>query len=274
MKYWYYLREYFFPSGCAGCGIALLSPVDAYYGLCQKCRNYLVSVCNEVNTCKICGKPLITENNVCVVCRKSRTFELGTYNEWITKIKTFFPYAGKFQSVLGAYKFKKSLGVGNFLAYCLRINFGEFCMEFDNGNAYEKAAWVPVPPKPGKIKRQGWDQIEFLARLLEKEYKRFHRKKRCSIPEYSEENSGCKEPNPGLPVNRCLKRLHSRSQKELNREERGQNLKGRILCIKKPPEIAFLFDDVITTGATLNACAKALLEGGSRKVYGVCLFYD
>jgi len=107
---------------------------------------------------------------------------------------------------------------------------------------------VPVPPRPGKIRKQGWDQIEYLAGLLEKEH--------------------------GLPVTRCLKRLPSRTQKKLNREERGKNLKGRILCIKTPPRIAILFDDVITTGATLNACAASLIEGGAEKVYAVCLFYD
>ena len=75
-------------------------------------------------------------------------------------------------------------------------------------------------------------------------------------------------------MNRCLKRLPSRSQKELNREERGKNLKGRIFCVKTPPKTALLFDDVFTTGATLNACAAALLSGGAEKVYGLCLFYD
>ena len=256
MNYLYYLREFFFPNGCGGCGTALLNPDDTYYGLCGKCRNFLKSALNEDRNCKICGKPLITEKDLCLSCRKKTNDANSVYNDWISKIKVFFPYRGKFQKILGAYKFKKSLGVGNFLASCLCTGLKDLCPELLNLYTQKTAAWVPVPPKPGKIKKQGWDQIEFLAGLLEKEYKN--------------------PPKEGqlLPVMRCLKRLTSRSQKELNREERGLNLKGRILCVKKPPKIAFLFDDVITTGATLNACAKALLEGGTEVVYGVCLFYD
>ena len=32
-----------------------------------------------------------------------------------------------------------------------------------------------------------------------------------------------------------------------------------------------VLDDVITTGATISACAKALLEGGAVSVDGVCV---
>jgi ComF family protein len=151
-----------------------------------------------------------------------------------------------YRSVLGSYKFEKSLGTANFFGRFLTMAIKDFGME-DSGFSAE-TAWVPVPPRSGKIKKQGWDQIDHLARVLES-----------------------KSP---LKVCRCLERLPSRSQKELNREERKKNLEGRIRCIKKPPETAIIIDDVFTTGATINACAKALIKGGSKSVYGICLFYD
>ena len=245
MRNIFYLREYFFPHGCGGCGEALSTPLNAYYGLCDECREFLESELAVEGHCAICGKPLISEKETCLSCREKGSTGNGKYNEWLISMRSFFPYMGKFKRILGAYKFGKSLGIGNFFAHCLCKVPDEF------GN--ESTAWVPVPPRPGKIRKQGWDQVEYLAGLLEKAHKRSER---------------------GTPVYRCLKRLPSRNQKELNREERASNLKGRILCTKPPPKTAILFDDVITTGATLNACAAALLEAGAEKVYGVCLFFD
>ena len=246
----FYLREYFFPQGCGGCGEALLDSRDVFYGLCEDCRDLLTAMMTSEKHCGICGKPLITEKDTCLSCRERSSGNNENFNEWLVKVRTFFPYSGKFRKILGAYKFGKSLAVGNFLVSCLNSAIGSF------GDVLKDAAWVPVPPRPGKIKKQGWDQIEYLAGLLGKAYRRNRGKATC------------------LPVNRCLKRLPSRSQKELNKAERKTNLKGRILCVKQPPETAILFDDVITTGATLNACAAALLEQGAKRVFGVCLFYD
>ena len=255
----FYLREYLFPSGCGGCGEALLNGEDAYFGLCGNCRAVFESAFAGESRCEICGKPLISEKEACLSCRKNGALESGRYNERLIKLRTCFPYTGKFRLSLGAYKFGKSLGAGNFLA-------GFFLPAIEglglapNG----ETAWVPVPPRPGKIKKKGWDQIEYLAKLLGRNHRR----------EASHRRSGGSGPRYSFPVCRCLKRLPSRSQKELNREERGTNLKGRILCKKQPPRTAILFDDVMTTGATLDACAAALLEGGAEKVYGVCLFFD
>jgi predicted amidophosphoribosyltransferase len=93
-----------------------------------------------------------------------------------------------------------------------------------------------------------------------------------------------KAKNP--PVCRCLARLPSESQKELNREDRQNNLRKKIILKNagKPcagpggqttvPRRAVLFDDVYTTGSTMDACAEALKSGGAEKVYGICLFYD
>ena len=78
----------------------------------------------------------------------------------------------------------------------------------------------------------------------------------------------------GMAVNRCLKRLPSKSQKELGRENRRSNLKGRIVPVRQVPATVMLIDDVMTTGSTLDACAAALKEAGSQTVFGLCLFYD
>jgi len=237
----FYLREYFFPSGCGGCGEALLNCEEAYLGLCSSCRAIFESLYKNEKHCAYCGKLLISERDVCLSCRKNRAIENGRYSAHLVKLRCLFPYSGKYRSVLGSYKFEKSLGIGNFLSRFL-------ILALDGFELRRNTSWVPVPSRPGKIKTQGWDQIGYLAKLLDK-----------------------KSP---INVCRCLKRLPSRSQKELNRLERGINLKGRIKCIRQPPETAIIFDDVITTGATINECAEVLLNAGSKNVYGVCLFYD
>jgi predicted amidophosphoribosyltransferase len=128
--------------------------------------------------------------------------------------------------------------------------------------------WVPVPPRPGKIRRTGWDQAVSLAGRLDLLYRRNRSRLPLRMPPASEASYPC------LPVCRCLKRLPSKTQKELNREERKRNLKGRIIRIKEVPRRVLLFDDVITTGSTLDACAEILKEGGAERVYAVSLFYD
>jgi ComF family protein len=237
----FYLREYFFPSGCGGCGEALLGYEEANMGLCSSCRAIFESLYKNEKHCAYCGKVLISERDSCLSCRKNGAIENGRYGVHLEKLRCLFPYSGKYRSVLGSYKFEKSLGIGSFLSRFLILALGSLELA---GNT----AWVPVPPRPGKIKKQGWDQIGYLAKILEKE--------------------------SAFPVCRCLKRLPSRSQKELNRLERGINLKGRIKCIKQVPETAIVFDDVITTGATINECSEVLLNAGSKNVYGICLFYD
>ncbi len=73
-----------------------------------------------------------------------------------------------------------------------------------------------------------------------------------------------------LPVLPALAKIRSTSeQKELGGKERAKNIEG-VFVLKQPEvkdRIILLIDDVFTTGATANECAKVLLKGKAKEVY-------
>jgi predicted amidophosphoribosyltransferase len=109
---------------------------------------------------------------------------------------------------------------------------------------------VPVPPRPG---RRNTDSVELIARRLETLH--------------------------GVTVLRLLRRSGGSPQKALDFMARRENLRGRIRPSEStgglpiPPE-AIIIDDVFTTGATADACARALLELGCLAVSVVTLAVD
>lgn len=109
---------------------------------------------------------------------------------------------------------------------------------------------VPVPLHSARLRRRGFNQAALIASQM-----------------------------PGFPVIQALERKFStRPQIELKRSERQDNIKDAfgpssvIDEIKK--KTVFLVDDVATTGATLNACAKILKRHGAAHVFGVVLARD
>jgi ComF family protein len=108
-------------------------------------------------------------------------------------------------------------------------------------------AVVPVPSRPGL---RAPDAVELLARQLERRH--------------------------GIRVLRLLSRLPGPAQKSLSYAERLRNLQGRISVARGvlPSGTLVLLDDVFTTGATLDACTRALLAAGAARVDAVTLAVD
>ncbi len=74
----------------------------------------------------------------------------------------------------------------------------------------------------------------------------------------------------GWPVQSLLRRVRpSPSQVGLSTTLRRQNVQGIFLCKGMAPPYVLLVDDVATTGATLDACARALKEAGAGRVEGL-----
>jgi len=231
-------KNLLFPGMCVLCGGGLFEPEEIRLGLCLDCGSSFVPF--EGMKCGVCGKPLISEQGTCLPCRNNPEHSYDRL--WV-----LFPYTGKYRKLLTAYKFHKNLELASFFAK--KINELIACEPL-----LKDACIVPVPPRPGKIKHSGWDQVEHLVKKLVK------------IPVSSLKSE--------YPVSRCLKRRKSKAQKQLNRTDRLDNLKDRIYITGAVPKKAVIIDDVITTGSTMEVCARVLKNAGAEDIYGICLFYD
>jgi competence protein ComFC len=103
---------------------------------------------------------------------------------------------------------------------------------------------VPVPLFWWKKLKRGYNQAALLAEVVGDE---------CRIE-----------------VKHSLRRVkNTKTQTKLNEESRKENVSNAFEVndgmIKD--KIVLLIDDVLTTGATLNECARVLKEAGAKKVY-------
>jgi ComF family protein len=76
----------------------------------------------------------------------------------------------------------------------------------------------------------------------------------------------------GVPVLHALRRTRATvTQTDLPEADRHANVRGAFALRRRPPphSVLVVVDDVSTTGATLDACAQVLLDGGAGEVRGL-----
>jgi predicted amidophosphoribosyltransferase len=140
------------------------------------------------------------------------------------------PYEGIARDVVAALKFRARLPLAGRAAAVIAARAPAGLLE---------GTIVPVPPAPGRRRWRGFDAAEAIAAAL--------------------------SADTGLPLEPCLRRSQGRRQVGRPRSERLAS-PPRVRLAGPPPATAVLVDDVITTGATIGACAQALRSGGCDRV--------
>ena len=230
-----------FPETCILCGTVTFG-----IPLCRSCRNSLLeeaySSCNSSH-CKMCGKPLLSEDEVCLQCRTE-----NAPSKTLDGIRSVFPYLLRKKLLLYQWKIAGKRMLTPFFAECMEKVYTHY---------FNGLPIVPVPPRPGKIWKNGWDQTDNLSSV-------FRRKYGVEVIKYLERTSGLQQKKLGR-TERLMRSGQYKASKLLIRAARNTNQKNL-------PHHVVLLDDVMTTGSTLSCCATVLKSFGIEKVSALTLF--
>ncbi len=106
---------------------------------------------------------------------------------------------------------------------------------------------VPVPLHHSRLRSRGYNQSAKIAQVVARAL--------------------------GVPWGNVLSRTRATvSQVGLDAERRRENVAGAFACFHDLSDLSvILIDDVVTTGATLDACAVACRQAGAREVRAITL---
>ena len=238
---------------CAACGELLEHPTSG--PVCASCWRSILPLTPPV--CDRCGDPLPTWRAISVPLARCPRCRRG--NRQVDRARAVGGYDGALREIVHALKYEGRRSLAQPLAELMRIRGADMLTGAD---------WaVPVPLHPSRRRERGFNQAADLASHL------------------------------GVPVCPALRRHRAtRTQTELPAARRHANVRGAFAvalgsarghagapsaaaalgCRRGAPapvqksrlegSIVVLIDDVSTTGATLDACARVLKEAGVREV--------
>lgn len=222
----------------AGAVVNALYPEDITCNVCLEdltgeTRYRLCAKCLEEmpyvgdRICLSCGMPMDDEADYCLRCQNNeRSFKLN---------RSPFEYDGHAKEMIYGLKFNGR----KYLAFTL----GAFMADTFLSRKMDAEIAVFVPMTRAEEKKRGFNQSELLAQEVAE---------RLNLPL--------------LPA--LIKKKSTSEQKALTARERAQNLEGAFECVYSQVKgrKVLLIDDIFTTGATSNECAKTLLKAGAKEV--------
>lgn len=211
---------------CAACARPLDFPTQG--PVCAACWAAIVPMRPPI--CDSCGDSLPSWRTL--VPGDSRCAPCRQGPNHVVRGRAIGPYEGSLRAIVHALKYGGRRSLAGPLAALMRVHGGDVLAGAD--------VCVPVPLHRARQRSRGFNQASDLARHL------------------------------GLPVAIALRRVRrTPSQTDLPADERHANVRGAFRGarrIRVRGLVVVLVDDVSTTGATLDACARVLLDAGAREV--------
>ena len=203
---------------------------------CPTCREIIPFSKSCCLSCEasVCRLP----EDFCLHCNSRKCF-CTEKDEKLRHLTAPFIYSGAIKSAIAEYKFSREKGYADFFAGEL---FKSIMSSFPDAE-FDCVSFVPSDKE--MLRKRGFNQSELLSKRLARLMFIPH----CEL----------------LIKSRATLRQHY-----LSGEKRRQNPKGAFtLCENADVEnkTVLLCDDIKTTGSTLLACEKVLLEAGARDVY-------
>jgi ComF family protein len=212
---------------CAACGAPLDRPTEG--PVCAGCWQSILPLTPPL--CDACGDPLPTWRSISTSL--ARCPRCRRTRRQVDRSRAIGAYDGALRSIVHALKYDGRRSLARPLAALMRTRGSDLLEGID--------FVVAVPLHPSRQRERGFNQAADLARWL------------------------------GFPTCRALRRIRATSaQASLPAGRRHQNVRGAFALTRAARSlegrIVLLIDDVSTTGATLEACARVLKGGGVAEV--------
>lgn len=228
------IADAFYPRICPGCG-ELSDRPERY--LCWSCFSSIPLFTGDL--CDQCGSMItahVSHRFICSACRVDRPA--------FDRVRAAAHFTGGIRKQIHAFKYQNALWLkrdfADLLEGCLMAHFDIDAID----------AVLPVPLHPVRQRERTYNQSAILAGELARRLDR------------------------RLDTRSLIRIKQTGTQTRLHARERHKNMAHAFQVVR--PEwvrgrTLLVVDDVMTTGATLDACAKELKKAGARRVWGIAL---